>query len=134
MHAQQLPVGHPPPLPLGMPHPSLPPGAIPGAAPPHPLAMLGKDLHRPDDAKSTSGMSANEERHRNSISPNDRDKYRPRSPDQIDAKKIKKDLDKDLGHVSFQRPLLTSSSSNVIEKKFCLILYSNRTVRNQIKI
>lgn len=95
-----MPVGHAPPIPLNMPHPGLPPGAL--AAPPqHPLAMLGKsDLHRPDDAKSTSGMSANEERHRNSISPTERDKYRPRSsPEQIDAKKIKKD-DKDLGHVS----------------------------------
>lgn len=102
MHAQQIPVGHAPPLPLGMPHPSLPPGALPGTPPTHPLAMLGpkSELHRPDDSKSTSGMSLNEERHRNSISPNDRDKYRPRSPplEQMDMKKIKKD-DKD-GHVS----------------------------------
>lgn len=98
MHAQQMPVGHAPPIPLNMPHPGLPPGAL--GPPPHPLAMLGKsELHRPDDAKSTSGLSANEERHRNSISPSDRDKYRPRSPaEQMDLKKIKKD-DKDMGHV-----------------------------------
>lgn len=103
MHAQQIPVGHgpQPPIPLGMPHPSLPPGALSNTPPQHPLAMLGKsELHRPDDAKSSSGLSATEERLRNSISPNDRDKYRPRSPvEQIDLKKIKKD-DKDLGHVS----------------------------------
>lgn len=103
MHAQQMPVGHAPPgLPLNMPHPGLPPGAL--AAPPqHPLAMLGKsDLHRPDDAKSTSGLSATEERHRNSISPTERDKYRPRSPiEQMnEMKKMKKD-EKD-GHVSLE--------------------------------
>lgn len=104
MHAQQIPVGHAPPLPLGMQHPSLPPGAMPGTPPTHALAMLGKsELHRPDDAKSTSGMSVNDERHRNSCSPNDRDKYRPRSPSdqQMDGKKIKKD-DIDKGHVRIQ--------------------------------
>lgn len=104
MHAQQLPVGHgAPPMPIGMPHPSLPPGALGplGSTPgQHPLAILNKpDLHRPDDTKSNSGLSVADERHRNSISPTDRDKYRPRSPDQHDLKKVKKE-EKDSGHVS----------------------------------
>lgn len=107
MHASQLPVGHagPPPMPLGMPHPSLP-GALGGplslgnTPSQHPLAILNKpDLHRPEENKSNSGLSVPEDRHRNSISPTEREKYRPRSPDQHDLKKVKKE-EKDMGHQS----------------------------------
>lgn len=102
MHAQQLPhAAHAPPIPM-MPHPGLPgppstaasllglSGALgPGA---HPLSMLGAkpDLHR-DDVKSNSGLNSAEERHRNSISPAEREKYRPRSPPESEHKKLKKE-------------------------------------------
>lgn len=78
-------------LPLNMPHSGLPPGAL-AASPQRALAMFGEsELHRPDDVKSLSGLSASEERHRNWISSSDHDKYRPRSPvEQMDLKKIKK--------------------------------------------
>lgn len=101
MHAQQLPVGHgAPPMPIGLPHPSLPPGALGSTPSQHPLAMLGKsELIRPEESKSISGLSGSDERHRNSVSPSDRDKYRPRSPDVHELKKVKKD-EKDTGHVS----------------------------------
>lgn len=36
---------------------------------------------------------------RSSISPTEREKYRPRTPDQHEMKKVKKE-EKDLGHVS----------------------------------
>lgn len=88
MHAQQLP-GHAgaPPMPLGMPHPSLAPGALGAAAaaaaaaaggapggvggplglgnppPGHPLA-LKPEPHRPEETKSNSGMSVpDQDRH-----------------------------------------------------------------------
>lgn len=152
MHAQQLP-GHAgaPPMPLGMPHPSLAPGALGAAAaaaagaaggplglgqPPagHPLAIK-QDPHRPEETKSNSGLSvSDQDRHvsrrgnrltdkkskdtknsvvendenngvimdsrlqRSSISPAEREKYRPRSPDAHELKKVKKE-EKD-GHVS----------------------------------
>ncbi|XP_017770757.1 PREDICTED: protein groucho-1-like [Nicrophorus vespilloides] len=111
MHAQQLPAHAAPPLPM-MPHPGLagaPPSsaasllglsgalAAPGQ---HPLSMLAKpELHRPDDVKSNSGINSAEERHRNSISPAEREKYRPRTPQEPDHKKVKKE-EKDLGHHS----------------------------------
>ncbi|CAD7088209.1 unnamed protein product [Hermetia illucens] len=107
MHTQQIP-GHAaaPPMPLPMPHPGMTPGAlasgqlgIPTAPSQHPLAVLKQEINRPDDAKSSSGMSVSEERHRSSISPADRDKYRPRSPEQHDLKKVKKE-EKDMGHQS----------------------------------
>ena len=84
MHAQQLP-GHAgaPPMPLGMPHPSLVPGGAlsaaaaaaaaaagaPGAGGPlglgnpppgHPLA-LKPEPHRPEETKSNSGMSVSDQ-------------------------------------------------------------------------
>ncbi|XP_066994084.1 transducin-like enhancer protein 4 isoform X2 [Anabrus simplex] len=103
MHAQQLPhAAHAPPIPM-MPHPGLPgppssaasllglSGALAGPGT-HPLTMLGSkpDLHR-DDVKSNSGLNSAEERHRNSISPGDREKYRPRSPPEPEHKKLKKE-------------------------------------------
>lgn len=112
MHAQQIPGQGAPPMPLGMPHPSLP-GALGGplglgsAPSQHPLSILNKqELHRPEETKSNSGLSVSDV-HRNSISPpTDREKYRnigherPRSPsEQHDLKKVKKE-DKDMGHVS----------------------------------
>ncbi|KAJ8672602.1 hypothetical protein QAD02_003861, partial [Eretmocerus hayati] len=96
----------------------LPPGAppTPGSAGSHPMSVLGKpELHRnsqPDDVKSNGGLSSTEERHRSSISPGE--KYiRPRSPQEshhahhtpnhhdhpIHIKKMKKEQDKDLGHI-----------------------------------
>ena len=104
MHAQQIP-GAPP---MPMPHPSLGPGglggplALGGTPPQHPLAILNKpELHRPEESKSNiSGLSMPDDRHRSSISPTDRDKYRPRTPEsQHDLKKVKKE-EKDMGHVS----------------------------------
>ncbi|GLH03503.1 Protein groucho [Gryllus bimaculatus] len=103
MHAQQLPhAAHAPPIPM-MPHPGLPgppssaasllglSGALagPGA---HPLSMLGSkpELHR-DEVKSNSGLNSAEERHRNSISPAEREKYRPRSSPDPEHKKMKKE-------------------------------------------
>uniref|UniRef100_A0A1L8DX46 Putative transducin-like enhancer of split protein n=1 Tax=Nyssomyia neivai TaxID=330878 RepID=A0A1L8DX46_9DIPT len=107
MHAQQLPAhAGAPPMPIGMPHPSIAPGALGGplglANTPgqHPLAILNKqELHRPEESKSNSGLSVPEDRHRNSISPTDREKYRPRTPEQHELKKVKKE-EKDLGHQS----------------------------------
>ncbi|XP_063235076.1 protein groucho-like isoform X2 [Bacillus rossius redtenbacheri] len=117
MHAQQLPhAAHAPPIPM-MPHPGLPgppnsaasllglSGAL-GPAP-HPLSMLSSkpDLHRDDvkpGAESKSfhryrspnnaiALNSAEERHRNSISPAEREKYRPRSPPEPEHKKVKKE-------------------------------------------
>jgi groucho len=114
MHAQQLPAHAAPPIPM-MPHPGLagaPPstaasllglsGAL-GAPGQHPLSMLASkpDLHRPDDVKSNSGINSAEERHRNSISPAEREKYRPRTPQENEHKKPKKE-EKDMGHVSIK--------------------------------
>ncbi|XP_071050806.1 protein groucho-like isoform X1 [Onthophagus taurus] len=114
MHAQQLPAhAAAPPISM-MPHPGL--GAPPpstaasilglsslGGGPAHnPLAMLAKpDLHRSDDVKSNSGLNSAEERHRSSISPAEREKYRPRTPQEPDHKKVKKE-EKELGHVSIK--------------------------------
>ncbi|KAG4065010.1 hypothetical protein HA402_004133 [Bradysia odoriphaga] len=112
MHAQQIPGQGAPPMPLGMPHPSIP-GALGGplglgsAPSQHPLSILNKqELHRPEETKSNSGLSVPDV-HRNSISPpTDREKYRnigherPRSPsEQHDLKKVKKE-EKDMGHQS----------------------------------
>lgn len=107
MHAQQLPGGHSstaPTLPLGMPHPTLGSGGALGGPlglpnPPnqHTLALLNKpEIHRPEDSKSASGI---DDRHRNSISPAEREKYRPRTPEQHELKKVKKE-EKDMGHQS----------------------------------
>lgn len=63
MHAQQIPGAHgAPPMPVGMPHPSLGPGALGGplgalgsTPPQHPLAILNKqELHRPEESKSSN--------------------------------------------------------------------------------
>ncbi|XP_025193208.1 transducin-like enhancer protein 4 isoform X2 [Melanaphis sacchari] len=109
MHAQQLPhAGHAPPIPM-MPHPGLPgppvtasasllglAGAAGSAS--HPLSMLGAkptDMHRgadPDKPSSAIGLSSAEERHRSSISPAEREKFRVRSsPDIEPHKKVKKE-------------------------------------------
>lgn len=107
-----------PPIPIGMPHPIAPgvgvgalgagqlgglAGAPPGPGGQHPsLSIISKqELHRPEESKSNSGMSGvPDDRHRQSISPPEREKYRPRSPsDQHEMKKIKKE-EKDMGHVS----------------------------------
>lgn len=105
MHAQQLPVHGAPPMPIGMPHPSIAPNlggplGLGNSPSQHPLAILKQDLHRAEDSKSNSGLNVADERHRNSISPTEREKYRPRSPDQHELKKVKKE-EKDMGHVSF---------------------------------
>ncbi|XP_066256752.1 transducin-like enhancer protein 4 isoform X1 [Euwallacea similis] len=112
MHAQ-LPAHAAPPIPM-MPHPSLagaPPSSaasilgLPGSLPAqHPLTMLAAkpDLHRSDDVKSNSGMNSTEERHRNSISPAEREKYRPRTPQEPTELKKPKKEEKDLGHVSIK--------------------------------
>ncbi|XP_018328388.1 transducin-like enhancer protein 4 isoform X2 [Agrilus planipennis] len=112
MHAQQIPAHAAPPIPM-MPHPGLggaPPntaasilglsGAL-GAPGQHPLSMFAAkpDLHRSDDVKSGSGMNSAEERHRSSISPAEREKYRSRTPSEPEHKKVKKE-EKDLGHNS----------------------------------
>ncbi|KXJ77080.1 hypothetical protein RP20_CCG008373 [Aedes albopictus] len=108
MHAQQIPGAHgAPPMPVGMPHPSLGPGALGGplsalgsTPPQHPLAILNKqELHRPEESKSSnSNIMPLDDRHRSSISPTDRDKYRPRTPESShELKKVKKE-EKDMGH------------------------------------
>lgn len=108
MHAQQIPGAHgAPPMPVGMPHPSLGPGGLGGplgalgsTPPQHPLAILNKqELHRPEESKSSnSNIMPLDDRHRSSISPTDRDKYRPRTPESThELKKVKKE-EKDMGH------------------------------------
>ncbi|BES87732.1 Groucho/TLE N-terminal Q-rich domain [Nesidiocoris tenuis] len=109
MHAQQLPhTGHAPPLPM-MPHPAALPGpqasaataasllglsSLAGAGPGgHPLSMLAaaKPDHHREESKSSAGLNSNDDRHRNSISPAEREKYRARSPPEPDHKKVKKE-------------------------------------------
>ncbi|XP_059490113.1 transducin-like enhancer protein 4 isoform X2 [Neocloeon triangulifer] len=104
MHAQQLPhAAHAPPIPM-MPHPGLPGppssaasllglSGLSGAPGAHPLSMLGAkpELHREDVKASSAGLPGAEERHRNSISPAEREKYRPRSPPEVEHKKVKKE-------------------------------------------
>ncbi|XP_061719947.1 protein groucho-like [Cydia fagiglandana] len=97
MHAAHLPTHGAPPLPL-LGQGALPPAGLLGlGVPHHPLSVLAKppDLHRPDD--KGNGISSAEERHRNSISPGEREKYRTRSPAEPDHKKLKKE-EKDMGH------------------------------------
>ncbi|VVC98104.1 unnamed protein product [Leptidea sinapis] len=98
MHAAHLPAHGAPPLPL-LGQGTLPPAGLLGLGVPphHPLSVLAKppDIHRPDD--KGNGISSAEERHRNSISPGEREKYRTRSPAEPDHKKLKKE-EKDMGH------------------------------------
>ncbi|CAK1542103.1 unnamed protein product [Leptosia nina] len=98
MHAAHLPAHGAPPLPL-LGQGALPPAGLLGLGVPphHPLSVLAKppDIHRPDD--KGNGISSAEERHRNSISPGEREKYRTRSPMEPDHKKPKKE-EKDMGH------------------------------------
>lgn len=66
---------------------------------------------------------------RSSISPTEREKYRPRTPDQHEMKKVKKE-EKDLGHVR---------QFFFLNPKFLLIFFihpphSNQMVKNQTKI
>ncbi|XP_074035314.1 TLE family member transcriptional corepressor groucho isoform X2 [Leptinotarsa decemlineata] len=121
IHAQQLPHGaHGPGMPMG-PHPGLPgmgpatgllgfgaglaggvPGA-PGSAHPsvaagaHPL-LKPADLHARDPQDLKRPGSTNAEERLNSVSPGERDKYRSRSPADIDT--IKRRKEDKLGHVS----------------------------------
>ncbi|CAG4965647.1 unnamed protein product [Parnassius apollo] len=97
MHAAHLPAHGAPPLPL-LGQGALPPAGLLGlGVPHHPLSVLAKppEIHRPDD--KGNGISSAEERHRNSISPGEREKYRTRSPAEPDHKKLKKE-EKDMGH------------------------------------
>ncbi|KAL0821043.1 hypothetical protein ABMA28_005679 [Loxostege sticticalis] len=97
MHAAHLPAHGAPPLPL-LGQGALPPAGLLGlGVPHHPLSVLAKppDHHRADD--KGNGISSAEERHRNSISPGEREKYRTRSPAEPDHKKLKKE-EKDMGH------------------------------------
>ncbi|XP_023310025.1 protein groucho isoform X1 [Anoplophora glabripennis] len=123
IHAQQLPHGaHGPGLPMG-PHPGLPgmgpaaagllgfgaglaagvPGApggphpsVAGAA--HPL-LKPTDLHARDSQDLKRPGSTNAEERLNSVSPGDRDKYRSRSPTEVDQV-VKRRKDDKLGHES----------------------------------
>ncbi|XP_013169962.1 PREDICTED: protein groucho [Papilio xuthus] len=97
MHAAHLPAHGAPPLPL-LGQGALPPAGLLGlGVPHHPLSVLAKppEIHRPDD--KGNGISSAEERHRNSISPGEREKYRTRSPAEPEHKKLKKE-EKDMGH------------------------------------
>ncbi|CAO1436459.1 unnamed protein product [Diamesa tonsa] len=88
IHAQQIPGAPPQPIP-GLGALAGPLGAFAGpmgSLPHGPQGLLGKvpqDLHR-EDIKPLAGPSA-DERLRNSVSPADREKYRPRSPLDIEA-------------------------------------------------
>ncbi|XP_030757934.1 protein groucho isoform X4 [Sitophilus oryzae] len=125
IHAQQLPHAGGPGLPMG-PHPGLPgmgPAAaagllgfgagLPSGAAPHPAAVAGaahpllkpENLHpraANEDLKRPSSTNALEERlvrqHFNSVSPGDRDKYRARSPP--DVEQVKRRKEEKLGHES----------------------------------
>ncbi|XP_030757937.1 protein groucho isoform X6 [Sitophilus oryzae] len=120
IHAQQLPHAGGPGLPMG-PHPGLPgmgPAAaagllgfgagLPSGAAPHPAAVAGaahpllkpENLHpraANEDLKRPSSTNALEER-LNSVSPGDRDKYRARSPP--DVEQVKRRKEEKLGHES----------------------------------
>ncbi|XP_072379987.1 protein groucho isoform X1 [Diabrotica undecimpunctata] len=120
IHAQQLPHGaHGPGLPMG-PHPGLPgmgpagllgfgaglAAGVPGApGGPHPAVsgaahpmLKPADLHARDPQDLKRPSSTNAEERLNSVSPGDRDKYRSRSPTEVDTVKRRKE-DK-LGHES----------------------------------
>lgn len=122
IHAQQLPHGaHGPGLPMG-PHPGLPgmgPAAgllgfgsglgagVPGApGGPHPVGAAAHpllkpaDLHARDPAEIKGGPgSTNAEERLNSVSPAERDKYRSRSPTEVEQVVKRRKEDK-LGHES----------------------------------
>ncbi|XP_052868857.1 protein groucho [Anopheles cruzii] len=102
IHAQQIPGGPPQPIPalgalagpltafggpMGLPH---------GA--PQSLLKAPPDLHREDLKVPLGGPSA-EERMRNSVSPADREKYRPRSPLELDGE-TKRRKEEKLNHES----------------------------------
>ncbi|XP_049280779.1 protein groucho-like isoform X2 [Anopheles funestus] len=102
IHAQQIPGGPPQPIPglgalagpltafggpMGLPH---------GA--PQSMLKAPPDLHREDLKVPLGGPSA-EERMRNSVSPADREKYRPRSPLELDGE-AKRRKEEKLNHES----------------------------------
>ncbi|XP_049280791.1 protein groucho-like isoform X11 [Anopheles funestus] len=102
IHAQQIPGGPPQPIPglgalagpltafggpMGLPH---------GA--PQSMLKAPPDLHREDLKVPLGGPSA-EERMRNSVSPADREKYRPRSPLELDGE-AKRRKEEKLNHGS----------------------------------
>lgn len=91
IHAQQIPGGPPQPIPalgaLAGPLTAFggPMGLGPhGGGAPQSLLKAPPDLHREDLKVPLGGPSA-EERMRNSVSPADREKYRPRSPLDLDS-------------------------------------------------
>ncbi|GAB6020293.1 Transducin-like enhancer protein 4 [Chamberlinius hualienensis] len=99
MHAQQLPHAHAPPIPM-VPHPGLQPPAMPAGL----LALSGalgvsaashlsalKDQHREETKSSSSALTDERQRSSSSISPNDRDKYRNRSPEPVTESKRRKE-------------------------------------------
>ncbi|XP_035895262.1 protein groucho isoform X1 [Anopheles stephensi] len=103
IHAQQIPGGPPQPIPglgalagpltafggpMGLPH---------GA--PQSMLKAPPDLHREDLKVPLGGPSA-EERMRNSVSPADREKYRPRSPLELDGGEAKRRKEEKLNHES----------------------------------
>lgn len=90
IHAQQIPGGPPQPIPalgaLAGPLTAFggPMGLGPHGGAPQSLLKAPPDLHREDLKVPLGGPSA-EERMRNSVSPADREKYRPRSPLDLDS-------------------------------------------------
>ncbi|XP_050068861.1 protein groucho-like isoform X6 [Anopheles maculipalpis] len=103
IHAQQIPGAPPQPIPglgalagpltafggpMGLPH---------GA--PQSMLKAPPDLHREDLKVPLGGPSA-EERMRNSVSPADREKYRPRSPLELDGGEAKRRKEEKLNHES----------------------------------
>ncbi|XP_052566506.1 protein groucho isoform X1 [Culex pipiens pallens] len=105
IHAQQIPGGPPQPIPglgaLAGPLTAFggPMGLGPhGGAVPQSLLKAPPDLHREDLKVPLGGPSA-EERMRNSVSPADREKYRPRSPLDLDSE-AKRRKEEKLNHES----------------------------------
>ncbi|GJQ88304.1 hypothetical protein Trydic_g3783 [Trypoxylus dichotomus] len=72
----------------------------PSASPSRAASPHRKNAYTSDTRSfAISRINSAEERHRNSISPAEREKYRPRTPQEPDHKKVKKE-EKDLGHHS----------------------------------
>ncbi|XP_058453259.1 protein groucho isoform X3 [Malaya genurostris] len=103
IHAQQIPGGPPQPIPgLGaLAGPLTAFGGPMGLGPhgtPQSLLKAPPDLHREDLKVPLGGPSA-EERMRNSVSPADREKYRPRSPLELESENKRRKEEK-LNHES----------------------------------
>lgn len=119
IHAQQIPGAPPQPIPgLGALGPLGAFAAGPMGLPHGPQSLLKtpQDLHREDIKPSLAGPSA-DERLRNSVSPADREKYRSRSPLDIDsdAKRRKEEIKVNhffQGHSLMTSVKKTSASTN----------------------